>query len=379
MFNFDVLSRDTHTRGRLGRLTTPHGVVQTPTFMPVGTAGTVQGVWPGQLAEVGVEIVLANTYHLALRPGAEVVAQLGGLHGFMGWDGPILTDSGGFQIFSLADLAKIDDDGVSFRSHIDGSPIRLTPAEAIRIQNLLGADIIMVIDQCPPYPSDKKDVADAVRRSVKWAGQCMDAHRDRDRQGLFAINQGGVYHDLRAQCMEQLVEMDFPGYAIGGLSVGEPQEMMLDVLAHLEPLMPADKPRYLMGVGTPHDMVAAVAGGVDMFDCVMPTRNGRNAWAFTCSGPIRLRNARHTLSDLPLDPECDCPVCTGFCRGYIRHLFQADRMLGPMLVSLHNIAYYERLMSRLRQAIGENRLSQYREWFFEKVAQRPNIDEENHG
>ncbi|HUW83367.1 MAG TPA: tRNA guanosine(34) transglycosylase Tgt [Phycisphaerae bacterium] len=376
MFSFEVMARDGDTRARLGRLITPHGVVDTPAFMPVGTAGEVKGVPPEQLRQVGVQMVLANTYHLQLRPGADVVERLGGLGRFMGWNGPVLTDSGGYQVFSLAELVEVDDDGVSFRSHIDGARVRLDAAQAVRIQNRLGADIIMVLDECVPSGSDKSTVTRAVERTVRWAGQSLTAHEQADRQWLFAINQGGLYHDLRASCMERLTAMGFPGYAVGGLSVGEPRGQMLEVLGRLEPLMPVDRPRYLMGVGKPHDIVEAVAAGIDLFDCVIPTRNGRNGYAFTWQGPIRLKNERHRLSDKPLDLRCDCPVCRRFSRGYLRHLILAGQMLGPMLVSLHNIAYYQGLVSRLRQAIGQGSLRLWRDDFFRNVAESVNLDEE---
>lgn len=374
-FGFEIIGRDDSTRARLGRLTTPHGVVDTPAFMPVGTAGAVKGVLPEQLREVGTQMVLANTYHLHLRPGAEVVEQLGGLGKFMGWDGPMLTDSGGYQVFSLGELVEVDDDGVSFRSHIDGARLRLDAARAVSIQQQLGADIIMVLDECTPYPCDKAVVAQAVRRTVRWARQSLEAHGESERQWLFGINQGGVYRDLRAACMEQLGQMDFAGFAVGGLSVGEGRGQMLEVLDGLEPLMPVERPRYLMGVGKPHDIVEAVAAGMDLFDCVMPTRNGRNAYAFTWSGPIRLRNERHRLSDQPIDGLCECMVCRRFSRGYVRHLFMAGQMLGPMLVSLHNIAYYQGLLSRARQSIAEGSLRQWRQWFFDNVPEEVNADE----
>jgi queuine tRNA-ribosyltransferase len=374
-FAFEILRRDDATRARMGRLVTPHGQVDTPAFMPVGTAGEVKGVLPQQMREVGTQMVLANTYHLHLRPGADVVEHLGGLGRFMGWDGPILTDSGGYQVFSLGELVQVDDDGVSFRSHIDGARLRLDPAGTVRIQQQLGADIIMVLDECTPYPCERLAVEQAVRRSVRWAKQCLDAHAGSPGQWLFAINQGGVYHDLRAQCMEQLAAMEFAGFAVGGLSVGEPRDQMLAVLDRIEPLMPAEKPRYLMGVGKPHDIVEAVAAGVDLFDCVMPTRNGRNAYAFTWSGPIRLRNEQHRLSDEPIDHQCPCLVCKQFSRGYLRHLFMSGQMLGPMLVSLHNIAYYQGLLTRLRQAVADGDLQRWRNWFFDNVPEQVNPDE----
>ncbi len=350
MFRFEILATDPGSAARRGRLTTGHGIVDTPVFMPVGTRGSVKGVLPCLLRDTGAPILLANTYHLSLRPGSELIAQLGGLHKFMNWDGAILTDSGGYQIFSLSELNRIDDDGVSFRSHIDGAALRLDPATAMRIQNELGADIIMAFDQCPPSTADRRDVTAAVERTIRWAARCKAEHA-REDQALFGIVQGGIHHDLRRLCASRLVELDFPGYAIGGLSVGETHEQMIEVLAALEPHLPREKPRYLMGVGMPADIVAAVRSGVDMFDCVLPTRNGRNAYAFTPTGPLRLRNEKYRADERPLEPGCDCPACRGFSRAYIRHLFQATEMLGPILVSLHNLRFYQRLMRDIRDLI----------------------------
>ncbi len=350
MFTFDVLARDSGSAARRGRLTTPHGTVDTPAFMPVGTRGSVKGILPDLIRESGAQIVLANTYHLSLRPGAGLVQQMGGLQRFTNWHGPMLTDSGGYQVFSLAELNRIDDDGVSFRSHIDGTPLRLDAATAMRIQNQLGADIIMAFDQCPPSTAERAAVAAAVERTIRWAGQCKAAHA-REDQALFGIVQGGLHHDMRRVCAERLVELDFPGYAVGGLSVGETHEQMVEVLDALEPHLPRAKPRYLMGVGMPVDIVAAVRAGIDMFDCVLPTRNGRNAYAFTATGPLRLRNEKYRADERPLEPGCDCRACGGFSRAYIRHLFQAGEMLGPILVSLHNLRFYQRLMQRIRDLI----------------------------
>jgi queuine tRNA-ribosyltransferase len=350
MVSMEILSRDPTSAARRGRLATPHGAVATPVFMPVGTRAAVKGIPPETLAAIGAELILANTYHLTLRPGADLIAELGGLHRFMNWSGPILTDSGGYQVFSLAELNTIDDDGVSFRSHIDGAPMRLDAAEAMRIQNALGADIVMAFDQCPPYPAARDDVAAAVERTIRWARQCKQAHA-RDDQALFGIVQGGVHHDLRRLCAERVAALDLPGYAIGGLSVGESHAQMIEVLTALEPHLPRDKPRYLMGVGMPADIVAAVRAGIDMFDCVLPTRNGRNAYAFTASEPLRLRNERFKTDERPLEPGCDCPACSGFSRAYIRHLFLVDEMLGPILTSIHNLRFYQRLMARIRDLI----------------------------
>ncbi len=359
-FRFEIEAVDPQTGARAGRWLTPHGEVLTPAFMPVGTQGTVKGLLPEQLRAVGTQMILANTYHLALRPGAEVVAELGGLHEFMQWDGPILTDSGGFQVFSLARLTRLDDDGVVFRSHVDGSLFELTPERAVRIQELLGADCVLCLDECPAYGVPQEQLEAAVERTTRWARRCRDAHR-RDDQALFAIVQGGTDRRLRERSARQLVELDFAGYAIGGLSVGEPPEEMYRTLEFTVPLLPAEKPRYLMGVGRPEDLVEAVCRGVDLFDCVMPTRNGRNAMAFTSRGPVRLRNEKHRRDRSPLDPDCSCPVCQRFSRGYLRHLFMAKEMLGPMLVSWHNLAFYQKLMRDLRRAICEGRVVEFRQ------------------
>jgi queuine tRNA-ribosyltransferase len=341
----------------MATFTTPHGPVDTPAFMPVGTQGTVKGVDPGRLRETGAQMILANTYHLTLRPGEQTVAALGGLHAFMGWDGPILTDSGGFQVFSLAERMTIDERGARFRSHIDGAPVELTPERAIAIQEQLGSDVAMVLDHVVSLPNTREVIADAMRRSLRWAERCKAAATRAD-QTLFGIVQGGLDAELRAESAAALVAMDFPGYAIGGLSVGEtPAEMMAGVEMTI-PHLPADKPRYLMGVGRPIDLLDAIARGVDLFDCVMPTRNGRNALAFTDAGPIRLRNQQHMLDREPLDSICPCMACR-HSRGYLRHLFQAGEMLGPMLVSIHNLTYYQRLLAEARQAIAEDRFAAF--------------------
>lgn len=356
MFSFSVTDRDPRSRARRGKLVTPHGTVQTPAFMPVGTAGAIKGVTTEQLDATGAEIMLANTYHLQLRPTAEVVAKLGGLHKFIGWDKPILTDSGGYQVFRLRRISTIDDDGVAFRSHIDGARLRLTPEIATEVQNKLGADIIMAFDQCPPLPCDRSVLLEAVERTVRWAGRCKTAHRRGD-QWLFAIVQGGVDHDQRRICAERLTEIGFDGYAVGGLSVGEPHEEMVEVLDRLEPHLPPDRPRYLMGVGMPRDLYACVRVGMDMFDCVLPTRNGRNAYAFTADGPLRLRNEAHAIDDNPLERGCTCYSCSRFSRGYIRHLFMAGEMLGPTLASIHNLHFYQRLLARMRDLIPRGELA----------------------
>jgi queuine tRNA-ribosyltransferase len=356
-FSFQVLHVDPGTRARRAVFSTPHGNVQTPTFMPVGTQGTVKGIDPDRLRETGAEMILGNTYHLLLRPGPETVAALGGLHEFMRWDGPILTDSGGFQIFSLADRAKIDEHGAAFRSHIDGAAIDLTPEQSIAVQEQLGSDVAMQLDHVVALPNEPSVVADAMRRSVRWAERCKRAATRKD-QALFAIVQGGLDAELRAESAAALVAIGFPGYAIGGLSVGETPEEMYATLRLTMPHLPIDRPRYLMGVGRPEDMLEAIACGVDMFDCVMPTRNGRNALAFTDRGPVRLRNAQHALDREPLEAHCPCPACR-HSRGYLRHLFQANEMLGPILLSIHNVTYYERLMAGAREAIEARRFAEF--------------------
>ena len=321
--------------------------------MPVGTQGTIKGLLPSDVAATGAQCILANTYHLMLRPGETVVAELGDLHRFMGWDGPILTDSGGFQVFSLADLNRIDDVGVTFKSHIDGAMVQLTPRRSMEVQNALGADIIMAFDQCPPADAPAEEHLRAVERTVRWAKECIDTHQRPDQQALFGIVQGGTDLNLRRQCAQSLVELNLPGYAMGGLAVGEGFESMVRVLDEICPILPADRPRYLMGVGFPRDIVAAVAAGIDMFDCVLPTRNGRNAYAFCAEGPLRLRNSQYARDDRPIEAGCDCVACRGFSRGAIRHFFFASEMLGPILVSLHNIRFYQRLMADLRRAIEQ--------------------------
>ena len=353
MFPFTITHRD--GRARRGALDTPHGRVDTPAFMPVGTAGSIKGVTPAQMRGTGTQIILANTYHLQLRPTAPVVRQLGGLHAFMGWDGPILTDSGGFQVFSLAGINRIDDHGVEFRSHIDGATLRLDAASAIEVQNQLGADIIMAFDQCPPLPCDAEAMGVAVDRTIRWAGECRDAHRVAG-QDLFGIVQGGLDLRERERCAESLRRVGFDGYAIGGLSVGETHEEMVRVLEPTAMMLPEDRPRYLMGVGMPRDILAAVRAGIDMFDCVLPTRNGRNSFAFTTAGALRMRNEKHRLDDGPLERGCDCETCARHSRGYIRHLFNAGEMLGPTLTSIHNIRFYQRFMARIRDLIPQGKL-----------------------
>ena len=352
VFTIDAL--DTATSARAGVLTTAHGDVRTPVFMPVGTRATVKGMTPQSVEDIGAQIVLANTYHLFLRPGHEIVAEAGGLHDFMGWPHPILTDSGGFQIFSLCETLKVTDEGVRFRSVVDGTQHFWTPEENMAIAQALGADVAMVLDVCPPYPAEESVVADAVRRSAAWAARCKAAHR-RDDQLLFGIVQGGVYGHLRAESVERTVEIGFPGYGIGGYSVGEPLELMVESLAPVAASIPADAPRYLMGVGSPTAMLQAVALGVDMFDCVLPTRTARLGTALTSRGRLNMRNARWARDFSPLDPDCGCPTCTRFTRAYIRHLVNTKEMLGAILLTTHNLWFLLRLMERARDAVLEGR------------------------
>jgi queuine tRNA-ribosyltransferase len=336
---------------------TPHGAVDLPAFMPVGTQGTVKGLDAAGIRATGAHMVLANTYHLALRPGERIVEQLGGLHRFMGWDGPILTDSGGFQLFSLAAMVKITEEGAVFRSHIDGELVELSPERAVAIQEALGSDVAMVLDHVVALPNDVPAIRDATERTIRWAARCQAVHRRAD-QAQFAIVQGGLDPALRVWCTEQLAAMDFPGYAIGGLSVGETPEQMYRVLDDTVAAMPADRPRYLMGVGRPEDLLEAIRRGVDLFDCVLPTRNGRNAMVFTDSGTIRLRNQQYAVDPRPLEEGCPCPACR-HSRGYLRHLFMVHEMLGPVLLTAHNLTYYHRLLAAAREAIAADRFAEF--------------------
>lgn len=363
---FELLRRDGHSQARRGRLTTPHGVIETPVFMPVGTQATVKTMAPWELKEIGAGIILSNTYHLHLRPGEQLIDHAGGLHGFMNWDGAVLTDSGGFQVFSLADLRKITDDGVSFRSHLDGSSHSFTPESVMAIENALGADIIMAFDECPPYPATRAYVETSLRRTVDWAQRCKASHQRPEEQGLFGIVQGGEFLDLRKEAALRLIDLDFPGYAIGGLSVGEPKPLMYDILAYTTPWLPVDKPRYLMGVGSPDDLFEGVERGVDMFDCVLPTRIARNGTVLTSEGKRVMKNARYSDDFLPLDPDCDCRVCKTFSRAYIRHLIKADEVLGIRLTSYHNVYFMLDLMKRIRQSIEADRFLGYKQEFYER-------------
>lgn len=348
------------TGPRLGRLETRHGSFPTPVFMPVGTQATVKSVTPAELRQVGADIILSNTYHLYLRPGPEIIAAAGGLHGFMRWDGSLLTDSGGFQVFSLSALRELDDDGVTFRSHIDGSVHRFTPEKVIAVEEALGADIIMPLDDCPPHPAERSRIEAAVERTTRWLERAVAA-KERDDQALFGIVQGGILADLRAESARAVTAMDLPGYAVGGLSVGETFEEMVSALAATVPLLPADRPRYLMGVGTPDYMVEAVAHGIDMFDCVMPTRMARNGTVFVPEGRLVLRNARYAGDLSPLDPDCDCLACAGgFSRAYLRHLIRAREVLGLRLTTIHNLRFMARFMEDLRASIAQGRFEAFR-------------------
>lgn len=374
---FTILAHDRESQARAGRIETPHGVFDTPAFMPIGTRAAVKGLTPQQVKSTGVQIVLANAYHLMLRPGEALIAQIGGLHRFMGWDGPILTDSGGYQAFSMADINSVDDDGVTFRSIIDGRSIHLSPERSIQVQNALGADIIMAFDDCPPSvdpcSSRKRPVPPAVggadgneadhagrlrvahERTVRWLERGKAAHQRPDDQALFGIVQGGTDLDLRQRAVQAICNIDLPGYAIGGVAVGEGPALIRQIVEFTAPLLPAEKPRYLMGVGYEHDLVTAVRAGIDMFDCVLPTRNGRNALAFTRRGRLHLRNAQYRADEHTIDPDCGCVACKGgFSRAYLRYLFAAKEMLGPILVSVHNIHHFQRLMLDIRRAIRED-------------------------
>ncbi|HEX5361299.1 MAG TPA: tRNA guanosine(34) transglycosylase Tgt [Fluviicoccus sp.] len=348
----------TDGQARRGELTLQHGKVQTPAFMPVGTYGTVKGMLPRDIHDIGADIILGNTFHLWLRPGTDVVSQFGGLHGFINWEKPILTDSGGFQVFSLGALRKISEEGVKFQSPIDGSKVFLTPEISMQIQRALNSDIVMIFDECTPYPATEKQARESMELSLRWAARCKTAHEG-NPNALFGIVQGGMYENLRDVSLAGLMDIGFDGYAIGGLSVGEPKEEMIKVLDHVPQRLPADKPRYLMGVGKPEDIVEAVRRGVDMFDCVMPTRNARNGHYFVTDGIVRIRNTQYKTDNLPIDPHCDCYACRNFSRAYLHHLDKCGEMLGAMLGTIHNLRYYQRLMAGLRTAIETGTLHDF--------------------
>jgi queuine tRNA-ribosyltransferase len=365
MKRFEVIATDSKSSARRGKLRTEHGVIDTPVFMPVGTRGSVKGLTPQQLKDTGSKIILANTYHMMIRPGTDVVESLGDLHGLMGWDGPILTDSGGYQVFSLSSLNRIGEDGVEFASHVDGAKMYMDAKIATQAQNKLGADVIMCFDECAPFPCPADKLKQAVHRTIRWAKLCKDAHAN-EKQLLFGIVQGGIDLDLRSHCVKKLSELDFDGYSIGGLSVGEGHDNMVKATRHTAAVLPEDKPRYLMGVGMPQDIVEAVRAGVDMFDCVLPTRNGRNGFAFTKTGPLKMRNSIHVSDAAPVEEGCDCYCCQNFSRGALRHFFNVGEMLGPILLSMHNISYYQKLMSEIRTRIQENEFAEWADDFIAK-------------
>ena len=362
-FEFELLHVCKQTGARRGRLHTPHGVIETPVFMPVGTQASVKTMSPDELKDCGAQIILSNTYHLHLRPGEALVDKAGGLHSFMNWDRPILTDSGGFQVFSLADLRKLEERGVEFRSHLDGSKQFIGPEESIRIQQALGADIMMQFDECSPYPCDYSRAKDAMYRTLRWLDRCMKA-KTRDDQALFGIVQGAFYSDLRIECAREMAQLDLPGFGIGGLSVGEPKEIMYDMLDKMMPFMPQNKPRYLMGVGSPDCLIEGVLRGVDMFDCVLATRVARNGTVFTHDGRVVVRNAKYAEDFSPLDPDCDCYACRNFSRAYIRHLFKAGEILALRLNSIHNIYFLTKMMEEMRSAIENDALLDWSNEFY---------------
>lgn len=366
-FGFELKASD--GQARRGTITTGRGTIETPAFMPVGTAATVKAMTPESVAETGAQIILGNTYHLMLRPGAERIEQLGGLHKFMNWSGPILTDSGGFQVMSLSQLRKISENGVIFQSHIDGSRHELTPESSMDIQRMLGADITMAFDECTPYPATEQETSESMQLSMSWAQRSRDSFQNRNGFGLFGIVQGGVHEDIRKESASALLKIGFDGYAIGGLAVGEGQKLMFQVLDFTMPVLPQNKPRYLMGVGKPDDLVGAVARGVDMFDCVLPTRSGRTSQAFTRRGTVNLRNARHKDDPRPLDEDCTCPACTGYGRAYLNHLVHAKEILGSQILTWHNLHYYQELMQGMRQAIEAGTFQVFQDKFTTEQAQ----------
>ena len=362
---YELIKKDSRTKARRGRVNTPHGPIETPVFMPVGTAGTVKAMKPEEVRDMGAQIILGNTYHLYLRPGHEVVKAAGGLHKFMNWERAILTDSGGFQVFSLGAMRKISEEGVEFRSHIDGSKHMLSPEKSMEIQNALGSDIMMAFDECAPYPADRNYVKNSLERTTRWLKRCKEYHKNTEQQSLFGIMQGGMYKDLRKQSAEEIVELDLPGYAIGGLSVGEPKEIMYEVMDDCVDFLPADKPRYLMGVGSPDCLFEGVERGIDMFDCVLPTRIARHGMAMTSQGRVNIKNAKYERDFTPLDPNCDCYTCRNYSKAYLRHLFYSDEILSSMLMTTHNLHFLVNTMAGIRKAIEEDRFLEYKKEFYD--------------
>lgn len=362
---YELIKKDSRTKARRGRVNTPHGPIETPVFMPVGTAGTVKAMKPEEVRDMGAQIILGNTYHLYLRPGHEVVKAAGGLHKFMNWERAILTDSGGFQVFSLGAMRKISEEGVEFRSHIDGSKHMLSPEKSMEIQNALGSDIMMAFDECAPYPADRNYVKNSLERTTRWLKRCKEYHKNTEQQSLFGIMQGGMYKDLRKQSAEEIVELDLPGYAIGGLSVGEPKEIMYEVTDDCVDYLPADKPRYLMGVGSPDCLFEGVERGIDMFDCVLPTRIARHGMAMTSQGRVNIKNAKYERDFTPLDPNCDCYTCRNYSKAYLRHLFKSDEILSSMLMTTHNLHFLVNTMAGIRKAIEEDRFLEYKKEFYD--------------
>ena len=365
-FRYDLLHHDADSQARCGQIHTSRGIIDTPTFMPVGTQGTVKAMLPEALHEIGAQIILANTYHLYLRPGHNVIQQLGGLHKFMHWDRPILTDSGGFQVFSLGELRKITEAGAAFQSHIDGSKHLLTPELSIEIQLALGSDIVMVFDECIPHPAERSYVIDSTNRSARWAQRCREVLPPNSKAALFGIVQGGMDLDLRRQSAEQLRQIGFEGYALGGLSVGEETSLMYDLMEYSLPLLPSDRPRYVMGVGTPENLLEGVVRGCDMFDCVMPTRNARNGVLFTSFGKVSIKQAQYRTDEQPLDPECQCYVCRNYSRAYLRHLYTSKEILASVLNTHHNLYYYQQLMAGIRNALVNGTFTEFRKEFYKK-------------
>ena len=361
---YELIKKDSRTKARRGRVNTPHGPIETPVFMPVGTAGTVKAMKPEEVRDMGAQIILGNTYHLYLRPGHEVVKAAGGLHKFMNWERAILTDSGGFQVFSLGAMRKISEEGVEFRSHIDGSKHMLSPEKSMEIQNALGSDIMMAFDECAPYPADRNYVKNSLERTTRWLKRCKEFHKNTEQQSLFGIMQGGMYKDLRKQSAEEIVELDLPGYAIGGLSVGEPKELMYKIMDDCVDYLPADKPRYLMGVGSPDCLFEGVERGIDMFDCVLPTRIARHGMAMTSQGRVNIKNAKYERDFTPLDPHCDCYTCRNYSKAYLRHLFKCDEILSSMLMTTHNLHFLVNTMAGIRKAIEEDRFLEYKKEFY---------------